>query len=91
MWLSSPAVPGCSLKKQVLSGPPKDASLAKLSILPTRGMQFYQYAGEWKKLYSEDFTAEERQKIISSLGKAIGTAGYPAEKTWGEAIEDRGS
>jgi phosphomannomutase len=78
-------------QKQVLSRLPQDASLARLSILPTCGTQFYQYACEWKKLYSEDFTTEEKQKIVSSLEKAIGTAGCLVEKTWGEAIEDRGS
>jgi phosphomannomutase len=78
-------------EKQVLAKLPQDASLAKLSILPTCGTQFYQYAGEWKKLYSEDFTADEKSKIVSSLTKAIATAGFHVQKTWGEAIEDRGS
>jgi phosphomannomutase len=78
-------------EKQVLAKLPQDASLAKLSILPTCGTQFYQYAGEWKKLYSEDFTADEKSKIVSSLTKAIATAGFQVQKTWGEAIEDRGS
>jgi phosphomannomutase len=78
-------------EKQVLSKLPQDNSLAKLSILPTCGTQFFQYAGKWKKLYSEDFTADERGKIVSSLNKAIQTAGFHVDKTWGEAIEDRGS
>jgi HAD superfamily hydrolase (TIGR01484 family) len=78
-------------EKQVLSQLPHDERLAKLSILPTCGTQFFQYTGEWKKLYSEDFTADEKEKIVSSLKKAIATAGFEVEKTWGEAIEDRGS
>ncbi len=28
--------------------------------------------GDWKKIYSEDFTTEEKEKIIGSLKKAIG-------------------
>jgi len=76
---------------QVLSKLPHDESLARLSILPTCGTQFFQYAGEWKRLYEEDFTPEEKKKIISSLNQAVGTANFPAEKTWGETIEDRGS
>jgi len=78
-------------EKQVLSNLPQDDRLAKLSILPTCGTEFFQYTGEWKKLYSEDLTADEKQKIISSLKKAVGTAGFHVEKTWGETIEDRGS
>ena len=78
-------------EKQVLSQLPQDDSLRKLSILPTCGTQFFQYAGQWKKLYSEDFTADEKEKIVSSLKKAIATAGFEVEKTWGATIEDRGS
>jgi hypothetical protein len=44
-----------------------------------------------EKLYSEDFTADEKEQIISSLKKAIEEAGFKVEKTWGEIIEDRGS
>jgi HAD superfamily hydrolase (TIGR01484 family) len=78
-------------EKQVLSNLPQDERLAKLSILPTCGTEFFQYTGEWKKLYSEDLTAEEKQKIIGSLKRATEDAGFSVEKTWGETIEDRGS
>ena len=78
-------------EKQVLSQLPHDTSLAQLCILPACGTQFFQYTGAWEKLYSDDFTADEKEKIVSALNKAIGTAGFNAEKTWGEAIEDRGS
>ena len=76
---------------QVLSQLPHDESLEELSILPTCGTQFFQYAGAWKKLYSEDFTADAREKIVSALNKAIASAGFNVEKTWGETIENRGS
>ena len=78
-------------EKQVLSHLPQDERLARLSILPTCGTQFFQYAGGWKRLYAEDFTADEKEKIVSSLNRAVRTAGFPVEKTWGETIEDRGS
>jgi HAD superfamily hydrolase (TIGR01484 family) len=78
-------------ERQVLSHLPNDALLANLSILPTCGTQFFQYKGEWKKLYAEDFTSVEKQKIVASLSSAVATAGFKVEKTWGETIEDRGS
>jgi HAD superfamily hydrolase (TIGR01484 family) len=78
-------------EKQVLSHLPHDESLVNLSLLPTCGTQFFRYAGDWKKMYSEDFTANEKEKIVSSLKKAVAEAGFQAEKVWGEAIEDRGS
>src|SRR5271169_5272631 len=77
--------------KQVLSNLPHDEHLKNLSLLPTCGTKFYQYAGGWKKLYSEDFTSDEKEKIISSLKQALEGAGFKVEKVWGEAIEDRGS
>ena len=76
---------------QLLSHLPHDERLANLSILPTCGTKFYQYSGDWKKLYEEDFTEDQRGKIRNSLRKALAAAGFKVEKTWGEDIEDRGS
>ena len=78
-------------QNQLLSHLPHDERLVNLSLLPTCGTKFFRYKGEWKEIYSEDFAAAEKQKIVSSLEKAIGQAGFPVEKTWGETIEDRGS
>jgi len=78
-------------EKQLLSNLPHDERLVNLSILPTCGTKFFQYKDDWKKIYSEDFTADEKEKILSSLKKALGVAGFKVEKVWGEIIEDRGS
>ena len=78
-------------EKQLLSYLPHDESLVKLSLLPTCGTKFFQYTGDWKKIYSEDLTADEKEKIVSSLNQAVGQAGYKVEKVWGKVIEDRGS
>ncbi len=78
-------------EKQLLSNLPHDESLVNLSLLPTCGTKFFRYAGDWEKIYSEDFTADEKKKIIDSLRKAVELAGFPVEKIWGEVIEDRGS
>lgn len=77
-------------EKQLLSNLPHDERLANLSLLPTCGTKFYKYTGDWEKLYEEDFTADQREKILSSLKKALGVAGFKVEKVWGEVIEDRG-
>jgi len=78
-------------EKQVLSNLTHDEHLKNLSLLPTCGTKFYQYTGIWKKIYSEDFTADEKEKIISSLKRALEAAGFKTERAWGETIEDRGS
>jgi HAD superfamily hydrolase (TIGR01484 family) len=76
-------------EKQVLSHLPHDQRLANLSLLPTCGTKFFRYSEGWKKIYSEDFTSDEKEKIVSSFKKAIETAGFKVEKVWGETIEDR--
>jgi hypothetical protein len=78
-------------EKQVLSHLPHDQRLENLSLLPTCGTKFFRYSGDWKKIYSEDFTADEKKKIIDSLNKAFQAAGFKVEEVWGEVIEDRGS
>jgi len=78
-------------EKQLLSNLPQDDRLVNLSLLPTCGTKFFQYAEGWKKIYSEDFTPDERERIITALKQALGVADFKVEKLWGEAIEDRGS
>ncbi len=78
-------------EKQLLTNLPNDEHFGNLSLLPTCGTKFYQYSGDWKKIYSEDLTAAEKEKIISSLKKTIIEVGFKVEKVWGEVIEDRGS
>ncbi|HEY0272515.1 MAG TPA: HAD-IIB family hydrolase, partial [Chitinophaga sp.] len=79
-------------EKQVLSQLPATAIRSRLSILPTCGTQFYIYDNAaWQKLYAEDFTAAEKEKIIAALDKAITATGFKPVQTWGEIIEDRGS
>lgn len=78
-------------EKQVLAHLPNNTSLEKLTILPTCGTKFYQYNEGWSKLYEENFTEEEKKKILDNLHKAIAEADLEIKKTWGNQIEDRGS
>jgi phosphomannomutase len=78
-------------EEQVLAHLAHDESLVNLSLLPTCGTKFFRYAGNWEKLYSEDFTPDEKEKIIAALEKAVAQSGFTVGKVWGEAIEDRGS
>jgi HAD superfamily hydrolase (TIGR01484 family) len=78
-------------QKQVIPLLPKDFRLLNLTILPTCGTKFYQNVGEWKKIYSEDLTADEKAKIKASINKALEESKVSIPKKWGEQIEDRGS
>ncbi len=78
-------------EKQVLANLPHDERLKNLSLLPTCGTKFYRYDSGWKILYSEDFTAGEKEKIIRSLKQVMAESEIVVHQTWGEVIEDRGS
>jgi phosphomannomutase len=78
-------------EKQLLSHLPEGKKLRKLSILPTSGTKFFKYKKSWKKVYSEDFTEDEKNSITTSLNKVITKADLKISKIWGDTIEDRGS
>jgi len=77
--------------KQLLSNLPDDDRLNHLSLLPTCGTKFYSHHSGWEKRYSEDFTSEQKEKIIRSLKLAIEKTDFKVDQVWGEQIEDRGS
>ena len=78
-------------EKQLLINLPHDERLVNLSVLPTCGTKFFQYSSKWNELYAEDFTAEEKEEITTSLHQAFVEAGFKVERVWGEVVEDRGS
>ncbi len=78
-------------EKQVLAHLPQHEHFGNLSLLPTCGTRFYQYTGEWHKLYSEDLSEAQKHEIIAALNKAVASSGFHAKKTWGDVIEDRQS
>ena len=78
-------------QRQILANLPPGDHLENLSLLPTCGTQFYRFYGDWKKIYSEDFTANEKEKIIGALQQVAEASGFAADKVWGDIIEDRDS
>lgn len=78
-------------EKQLLANLPHGEHLRNLTLLPTCGTKFYRYTSGWELLYSEDFTAAEKEKIVSALKHAAGVPDFKIERAWGEVIEDRGS
>lgn len=78
-------------EKQLLARLAQSDRLDNLSILPTCGTKFFQHKTNWQKLYSEDLTKAQKQEITDALNAAVASAGFRAEKTWGDPIEDRES
>ncbi|MDB5179792.1 MAG: hypothetical protein JWN12_424 [Candidatus Saccharibacteria bacterium] len=68
------------------------AKLQKLHLMPTCGTQYYKFNGsQWYQVYAENFTEDEKAKIIAALNEGIDSLGYRESKVYGEVIEDRGS
>ena len=66
--------------------------LERLHLLPTTGTRYYRFRqGKWSMEYAEDFTPEEKKKIIEALEEGWKEAGSNIEKTYGPTIEDRDS
>jgi phosphomannomutase len=54
-----------------------------LFLVPKCGIKFFRYVRYWKETDSAYFTADEKEKIISYLKKAIGVAIFKVKKVWG--------
>jgi HAD superfamily hydrolase (TIGR01484 family) len=79
-------------QSQLLANLPKDGRLDRLFLLPTSGTRFLRHEdGDWKQLYAEDFTPEQKTKIIDALNACLDKSGLRPAQHWGDVIEDRGS
>ena len=67
--------------------------LNNLFLFPTTATAFYKYDGkDWQKIYSKEFTKEEKEKIFSAFDKTFKELNYNhPEKVYGELVEDRGN
>lgn len=82
-------------EKQLLSNLKVDEKLLNnLHLMPTCGTRYYRYNGKtsrWNQEYAEDFTDDEKKKIIDALNKGFDDLGMREKETFGECVEDRGS
>jgi HAD superfamily hydrolase (TIGR01484 family) len=79
-------------QQQVLARLASSDRFGNLSLLPTCGTRFFQFHdGTWTKLYAEDLSAPQKERIIAALNAAIDATGNRPAKAWGELIEDRES
>lgn len=66
--------------------------LEKLHLMPTSGTRYIRFEnGEWVEKYAENFTAEDKKKIIHALAEGLEESGFKSDKIYGETIEDRDS
>lgn len=78
---------------QLLSGLQLEpAKLKKLHLMPTCGTQYYTHGiSTWEQVYAENFTDDEKAKIITALEEGIDHLAYREKRVYGDIIEDRGS
>lgn len=84
-----------SFKKQFLTNlhiPPD--LLSRLHLMPTCGTRYYRYAvdtNEWRQVYAEDLTEEQKRTISTALDEAARESGYKIDNPKGPLIDDRTS
>ncbi len=78
-------------ERQLLDQLPSHGGYEKLFLLPTSGTKFYQFDGDWSPIYADNFSTDERERVMKALTSAAAEAGFADETIWGEQIEDRGS
>lgn len=61
-------------------------------MCPTCSTKMYIFRDKtWQKLYSEDLSGEEKQKVFDAFNLTMEQTGFKPEKVWGEIVEDRGT
>lgn len=71
-----------------------DKYLARFHLMPSCGTRYYRYDElnkDWKQLYAEDLTEDQKTEIIAVLKAGAKELGLWEEKPYGDIIEDRGS
>jgi HAD superfamily hydrolase (TIGR01484 family) len=77
----------------------KQRSIERLYLMPTCATSFYKFGFDkarkirkWIKIYEENLTVHEKNKILHAFETALKNAGYSMpEKKYGKIIEDRGT
>ena len=81
-------------EKQLLPALPSDARLDRLYLFPVSAAECLRYEdGEWRTVYTNRFSDEERERVMTALDEGLEETGMDAlpEQVWGERIEDRGA
>lgn len=79
-------------REQLLDALPTSADLSRLHLMPTNGTQYYWWTGSvWTRVYSFDLDAGTKSAVVEVLEQGARELGLWETKTWGQAIEDRGT
>lgn len=68
--------------------------LASLHIMPTCGTRYYKFdvnKNEWREVYAENLSNDEKEKIKHAMKEVMIELGHPLKEAKGVLIDDRGS
>jgi phosphomannomutase len=72
--------------------PVDDVARLRLHLMPTCGTRYYRWGGaDWQQVYAEDFSHDDKARIIAVLEEGAKELGLWEASPWGDIIEDRGS
>ncbi len=72
--------------------PLPEALAARLHLMPTCGTQYWRLGPDGlTQVYAEDLTDDEKGRATAAVEEEARRLGLWAERTWGPALEDRGS
>ncbi|MEK7582179.1 MAG: HAD-IIB family hydrolase [Patescibacteria group bacterium] len=64
--------------------------LKNLYLLPTNGASLYEYNDNWRRVYHQELTEDEKKTIFDAFEKSLAEGGYQKpDKIYGVLIEDR--
>ncbi len=89
-------------QQQLVGNLPAGIDFGGWFLLPTSGTKLYQHENaDWRQVYAQSFTDQERARILAALESGIvsaglseaglSEAGLSEDRLWGDRIEDRGS
>lgn len=80
-------------RTQVVSRLPAiPAALAHIHLMPTCGTRYERYDGSgFSTVYATDLGDDEKRRALAALEEEARRLGFWEERTWGEALEDRGA
>lgn len=70
-------------EQQLIGNLPNETDLSRWFLLPTSGTKLYRHAdGEWRQVYAQSFSTDERARILSAFDTGIATPLLAEDRTW---------
>lgn len=79
-------------QSNVIAMLPEHTNFTNMYLLPTSGGKIYHFKnGEWQKIFSAEFTPEQKARIFNAINESQVLEEYKAPQLFGEIVEDRGA